>query len=532
MRRRVEELTTISQVSSALRYALTPSEIMPVVLDQIIELMKVDGALFALRDPNNGDSTIPFGRGKAATPFVGKRLKAGEGVVGHVITTKTPYISNDAHNDPHFLHTQLLGDTNAFACVPLIAQNETMGALWIGRVAQIGDEDLRVLMSIADSAAGALHRAKLSEQMEQQVRRLEALHNIEVTISSTFDLRLTLNIVLERVAAQLGVDAADVLLFNATTQTLNYFAGRGFRAQMAQVAPIKMGAGFAAKAAMSRTLVAINDLKAAQKNILDNEPRNFNAEGFVAYYGVPLLAKGELKGVLEVFHRAPLSPDAAWIDFLESISTQATVAIDNIQLFDNLQRGNANLNLSFEETLESWARLSDKHASRDEGCTRRATDLAVRLGRALGLKEADLGKLRHGALLHDVGSLLISDAILLKAGALSAEEQTLIRQHPQHSRQILSTIRQLQPALDIPLYHHERWDGSGYPTGLTGEQIPLAARIFAVVDVWMALRSARPYRAAWSDSQAREHLRTMAGVQFDPKVVETFLIVIAAMDNK
>ncbi|MBI5348033.1 MAG: GAF domain-containing protein [Chloroflexi bacterium] len=532
MRRRVDELTTISQVSSALRYALTPAEIMPVVLDQIVELMKVDGAFFALRDPNNGDSTIPFGRGKAATPFVGKRLKAGEGVVGDVITSKNPYISNDAHNDSLFFYGALLGETNAFACVPLIAQSETIGALWIGRVAQIGDEDLRVLTSIADSAAGALHRAKLREQMEQQLRRLETLHSVEVTINSTFDLRLTLNLVLEHVAAQLGVEAADVLLFNVTTQALNYFTGRGFHAPMAQGTPIKMGAGFAAKAAMSRTLIAINDLKAAHKTGLDNEPRNFNAEGFVAYYGVPLLAKGELKGVLEVFHRAPLSPDAAWLDFLEAISTQATVAIDNIQLFDNLQRGNANLNLSFEETLESWARLSDRRTSKDENCTRRATELTVQLGGALGLKEADLSKLRHGALLHDVGSLLISDTILLKAGALNAEEQAIIRQHPEHSRHILSTIRQLQPALDIPLYHHERWDGSGYPLGLKSEQIPLAARIFAVVDVWMALRSPRPYRAAWADSQAREYLRTMAGIQFDPKVVETFLMLIAAMDNK
>jgi HD-GYP domain-containing protein (c-di-GMP phosphodiesterase class II) len=283
---------------------------------------------------------------------------------------------------------------------------------------------------------------------------------------------------------------------------------------------------------MSRTVIAINDLKAAQKNILGNEPRNFSAEGFAAYYGVPLLAKGEIKGVLEIFHRAPLSPDAGWLDFLESISTQATVAIDNIQLFDNLQRGNAGLNLSFEETLESWARLCDRRTSKAEGCTRRAAELAVQLGVALGLRESDLSKVRQGSLLHDVGSLMISDTILLKPGALSPEEQSLMRQHPEHSRQILSTIRQLQPSLEIPIYHHERWDGSGYPLGLKGEQIPLAARIFAVVDVWMSLRSVRPYRAAWLDSQAREYVRAMAGSQFDPKVVEAFLILIAAMEKK
>lgn len=530
MRRRVDELTSISRVSSALRYALTPSEIMPIVLDQIIELMKVDGALIALRDPHSGDTTIPLGRGKAAAPFVGTRLKAGEGVVGHVITTQYPYFSNDAHNDPYFLLSHLLGDTNAFACVPLIAQNETIGALWIGRVAYISDEDMRVLMSIADSTAGALYRAKLGVQTEQHLRRLESLHTIDVTISSTFDLRLTLNIVLEHVVAQLGVDAADVLLVNPATQTLSYFAGHGFRSNITQGMQIKMGTGFAGRAAISRSMVVINDLKTAQKDVIVNDPRNFNAEGFVTYYGVPLLAKGEIKGVLEVFHRAPLAPEAAWLDFLEALSTQTTIAIDNIQLFDNLQRTNANLNLSYDETLESWARISDQRAHRDEGYTRRAADLTLQLAQTLSIKDVELADLRRGALLYDIGSILIPDHILLKTNSLTAEELGMIRQHPEHSRRMLSTIRQLQRALDIPYHHHERWDGSGYPLGLKGEEIPLAARIFAVVDVWMALQSARPYRAAWSNEKACHYLSSMAGVQFDPRVVEVFLMTDAEIN--
>jgi PAS domain S-box-containing protein len=523
MRQRVDELTTLSKVSSALRYTLTPSEIMPAVLDQIMNLMRVDGALFALRDPHSGDTTIPIGRGKAAEPFVGFHLKEGEGVVGHVISTKYAYFSNDAHHDPHFLHTHLLGDTKAFACVPLIAQNETLGALWVGRMQQIHDEDLRVLMSIADSAASALHRARLGEQTEQRLRRLESLHNIDVTISSSFDLRLTLNIVLDQIIAQLGVDAADVLLFNSATQTLSYFAGRGFRASPAQGTQIKMGTGLAGKAAMSRALVAINDLKAAQAATLENERRNFNAEGFAAYYGMPLFAKGEIKGVLEIFNRAPLSPEAEWLGFLQALGTQTTIAIDNIQLFDNLQRINTNLNLSYDELLDSWARLADQRAARDEGYTRRAAELTLQLAQELNTQEIDQVDLRRGALLYDIGSLTIPEAILLKTDPLSPEELKVIQQHPENSRQVLSPIRQLQRALDIPCYHHERWDGSGYCLGFKGEEIPIAARIFAVVDVWMALRSPRPYRAAWSVEKVRKHLRAMKGVQFDPKVVEAFL---------
>lgn len=511
------------------------SSLLQSIVDRAVDLLQAYSGMLYLYDPATQDLELMVERNSWGQ--VGMRLKLGEGLAGRVAQTREP-LSVDNYQKWEGRSPQLNGlPIAAVMGVPLLYGGELIGALVI---AERGDEadrkfteaDSRLLTLFAAHVASALHRAKLREQMEQQLRRLETLHNIEVTINSTFDLRLMLNIVLEHVAAQLGVDAADILLFNATTQTLSYFTGRGFRAQMAQGAPIKMGAGFAGKAAMSRSTVVISDLKTAPPDLTLNDPRNLNAEGFMAYCGVPLLAKGVIKGVLEVFHRAPFAPESEWLDFLEAVGTQTTIAIDNIQLFDNLQRANTNLNLSYDETLKSWARISDQRAHRDEDYTRRATDLTLLLAQTLGVKDTDLTQLRHGALLHDVGSLLIPDAILLKADSLTAEEQALIRHHPEHSRQILSTIRQLQLVLDIPLYHHERWDGSGYPHGLTGEQIPLAARIFAVVNVWMAVRSARPYRAAWSETQARDYLRAMAGVQFDLKVVETFLIVIAAMDSK
>ena len=163
-----------------------------------------------------------------------------------------------------------------------------------------------------------------------------------------------------------------------------------------------------------------------------------------------------------------------------------------------------------------------------EGETQRAADQAMRLAQMLGESDEDLTHLYRGAILHDIGMMSVPDEILLKRGPLTEEERTIVRKHPQIAFDILSPVLFLRPALDIPHSHHERWDGSGYPRGLKGEHIPLAARIFAVADVWNALRSDRPYRKAWTDSAASEYLRSQSGKHFDPAIVQAFFRLIGA----
>jgi len=227
--------------------------------------------------------------------------------------------------------------------------------------------------------------------------------------------------------------------------------------------------------------------------------------------------------VLEIFHRAPFGPDPEWLDFLETLAGQTAIAIDNAELFEGLQRSNTELALAYDATIEGWARALELRDRETEGHTRRVTELALRLARAMGVGNAELAHLRRGALLHDIGKMGIPDGILLKPGPLTDAEWALMRQHPQYAYDMLSPIAFLRPALDIPHSHHERWDGTGYPCGLQGEQIPFAARVFAVADVWDALRSDRPYRPAWPEEKTREHIQSLAGTHFDPKVVEIFM---------
>ncbi|MEA3351042.1 MAG: HD domain-containing phosphohydrolase, partial [Chloroflexota bacterium] len=253
---------------------------------------------------------------------------------------------------------------------------------------------------------------------------------------------------------------------------------------------------------------------------------DLSGEDFVSYYGVPLMAKGVLNGVLEIFHRTSLSADDEWLRFLDTLAKQAAIAIDNASMFADLERSNFELGKAYNSTLEGWARALELRDIEIEGHSRRVTEMTVRLASAMGVDGKALGHLRRGALLHDIGKMGVPDSILYKPGPLDEDEWAIMHQHPAYARDMLAPIEYLRPALDIPYSHHEKWDGSGYPQGLRGEEIPLAARIFAIVDVWDALNSDRPYRDAWPEEKALAHIREQSGKHFDPRVVEAFLALI------
>ncbi|MFO3795666.1 MAG: HD domain-containing phosphohydrolase, partial [Anaerolineales bacterium] len=178
---------------------------------------------------------------------------------------------------------------------------------------------------------------------------------------------------------------------------------------------------------------------------------------------------------------------------------------------------------AYDSTLEGWAKALELRDELTEDHTRRVVEMSVRFARLFGVDESQIVHIRRGAILHDIGKMAIPDSILRKEGALTAEEKRIIKRHPQLAYDMLFPIEFLRPALDIPYAHHERWDGKGYPRGLKGEAIPLAARIFSIVDVWDALTSDRPYRPAWSPERALEYIRSQAGKMFDPRLVEFFI---------
>lgn len=372
---------------------------------------------------------------------------------------------------------------------------------------------------------------KLSEiQIRQQIARLTSLRTIDQAITSSFDMRFTLDVALSQVISQLQVDAAGILLLDPTGQSLVYRAARGFRTQAIQTDRVNLTGSLAGRVVTERRAIHIENLKG---NLHSAEhSRILSGENFFSYYGVPLITKGKVKGVLEIFQRVPLMPYPEWIDFLETLAGQAAIAIENATLFENLQKSNVELEQAYDATIEGWSHALDLRDHETEGHTMRVTEMALELARLVGMEDEKLVHMRRGGLLHDIGKLGVPDPILLKPGPLTDEEWKIMRMHPQFAYDWLAPIAYLRKAIEIPYCHHEKWDGTGYPRGLAGQAIPPTSRIFAVVDVWDALTSNRPYRPAWSAKKALEYIRKKSGSHFDPEVVKVFLEYISGHTGK
>ncbi len=364
-------------------------------------------------------------------------------------------------------------------------------------------------------------KVQAREDIQSYIRRLDALRKIDQAIINSFDLRVTLSIILDYLISDLQVDAAAILKHDESTHALEFIKGQGFRTKTLRDTSLRVGRGYAGKVALERQSFYIPDLATVDLGI-SNSP-GFQDEKFVSYYGVPLIAKGILVGVLEIFNRSPLEPDHEWVKYLETLAGQAAIAIDNIALFEDLERTNIRLVQSYDATIAGWAQALELRDRETEGHSRRVVNITLALAKTLGVSNADLTHIRRGALLHDIGKMGVSDEILQKPGKLTDEEWVIMKKHPVLAYKWLASIEYLRPALDIPYCHHEKWDGTGYPRGLEKEQIPIAARIFAVVDVWDALRSDRPYRKAWSHEKALAYIKEQSGAHFDPRVATTFL---------
>lgn len=364
-------------------------------------------------------------------------------------------------------------------------------------------------------------RKAAEETIRIQLEHLNALRTIDKGILGSVDLNVTLEIFVGQVKQELNIDAINILLLDKHSLYLSHVVSRGFYTNALKYTRLKMGEGHAGRAAMERRTIIVPDI--------NNEPDSFSRseamaeEGFVTYIAVPLITKGQVIGVMELFNRTLLSPDRIWMDFLGMVADQGALAIENATLFQDLHRLNREVNIAYDTTIEGWSRAMDMRDKETEGHSRRVTEMTMKVARYLGIKEKDILNIRRGALLHDLGKLGIPDSILLKPGKLDREEWKIMKLHPVYARDLLSPIDYLKPAIDIPYYHHEKWDGSGYPEGLKGEAIPLSARMFAVVDVWDALGSDRPYRPAWPEEKIIDHIQSQSGSHFDPVVVEAFM---------
>ena len=522
-KQRERELEILSTVSAALRTAKNRQEMFPTILEQLITLLNVDGAALELIHPYGGHLVTELGMGIWSS-MTGKPISAQGGLSMQVMAGGEAYLENGSADKPSFDRSEVFQDCRAVAAALLSVQGQSFGLLWIGSQRNLNNHDVSLLTSIANFAASAIQRSTLHEQTEKRLQQLTAQRTIDQAISSSFDLNYILKTLLTQTILQLKIDAGVILLINQQNGMLEFAVGIGFQPHEIENAPIEWGKedSLASKVILEQRTCSQPDIKSFPRIPIGA------ANGFVSQHATPLIVKGQVRGILEVFQRTPNEPDPDWISSLESFAGQAAIAIENTRLFEELQNSNAELSQAYDTTIEGWSRAMDLRDQETEGHTQRVTETTLRLALCMDIPRDQVIHLRRGALLHDIGKMGIPDNILLKPGKLTDEEWVIMRKHPQFAYDMLYPIPYLRPALDIPYCHHEKWDGSGYPRGLKGQHIPISARIFSIVDVWDAITSDRPYRAAWSKEKALDYIREINETHFDPMVVDGFLKFLAA----
>lgn len=517
------ELEAIALVSSQLRTAKTFNEMLSRLLDQTLSLVQAEAGSIWLYDPVYEVIELKIQQGWN-DEYIGSSFKSGEGIPGLVVQQGKAIVARQFHQDeqlPEENRRQIPPGIGG-ACIPLHTEDSIVGVIFVNVTLprEFTRGELRILNALAEIGGNSIHRMVLHEQTVKQLERLAALRSIDLAISSVFDLQVTLTIVLNEVVKQLKADAACILLLQSSSNRMEYVAGQGFQTRNIESTSLRIGEGNAGRAFMERQVVQVPNLATDR---IFTRGQLLADERFASYYAVPLVSKGEVKGVLEIFHRSRLNPDQEWLDFLAALGGQTAIAVENSMLLQDLQRSNFELVMAYDATIEGWSRALDLRDRETEGHTQRVTDMTLRLARKMGLSEERLTHIKRGALLHDIGKMGIPDYILLKPDGLTEEERHIMRQHPQLAYDMLEPIAYLRDTLNIPYCHHEKWDGSGYPRSLAGTQIPLEARLFAIVDVWDAITSDRPYRKGWPRNKALNHIREQSGKYFDTKLVELFL---------
>ncbi|MGC8857343.1 MAG: GAF domain-containing protein, partial [Anaerolineae bacterium] len=381
---RLRELETLQTVSSALRQTHSVEEMLPIFVQHAARAVGAQAGSIYLLDETSGDWVSQgwvTAEGTWLSTPTEMRHRPGEGVTGWVGEHGEIYITTDWRSDP--TNKPLPGELgfiqnfHSGISLPLPTESRVIGVMhiWYSEAHTFRDNEKRLLTAIADMAGSAIQRARLHDETERRLKQLQSLQAIDQAITASLDPRVSLNILLEHTIHHLNVDAAGVLLMNPALHVLEYAAGRGFRARRYERTRLRLGEGKAGRVALERRTLILPDLSLipiTRKELIQEE-------GFVSYLGAPLLAKGQVKGVLEIFYRSRFSPTAEQLHFFESLAQQAAIAIENGQLFENLQRANLELSLAYDKTIEGWSRALDLRDKETEGHTQRVTALTIQL---------------------------------------------------------------------------------------------------------------------------------------------------------
>jgi PAS domain S-box-containing protein len=519
----IARMKILHSIDQAILEAKAPDHIARAALTAIRSLVPYEQACVLVDDPVEKSIVMLSALGNIHSIRSKVKLPAAPGVRYQIPGSKKPVIISDLPNEKtaHPLCNKCLAQNIHFLIsAPLLYQDQPIGAInfcWSKKF-KPSREQLEIAQEIAAQLAIAIHQANLLENIRRQVSELEALNRIARDISSDLDLDQVMENFLRQAAGLVGADAARLILAEPKTGVLHTPADYTY-SPAHELPPFNPDHSITGQTFHNNQFTLVDDYP----NHPLAQPEWVEA-GLKAIICAPVAAGEYRVGMLNLLAlNRHNNFNAHNLELAKMIASQAGLAIRNVQLYNSAHAAAEEIANAYDATIQGWALALELREKETAGHSHRVITLSYSLAHALNFTPEQLLNLRRGALLHDIGKMGIPDSILLKPGPLTDEEWQIMRQHPLLAYRLLSHIAYLRPALDIPYCHHEHWDGSGYPRGLKGEEIPLAARIFAIIDVWDALTSDRPYRPAWTFEAVQNYLLQNAGKQFDPHLVPIFL---------
>jgi len=362
---------------------------------------------------------------------------------------------------------------------------------------------------------------KLQRRLDELVKIIEDLHRFNILTYQANRVKELYKLIVEQTTNIMKTKIGSLMLYNPKKNRLEIVASRGLSKEVVKTTSLLPGEGIAGRVFVEGDAIFCEDIE---------KDRRFKRKSHVKYYSksfisVPLKVRNKVIGVLNINNKKSRKPfTIEEMKILTVIADEAAMTIENMQLLKRIEE-------AYIESIQTLAKVVDERMPSTRGHSRRVAELAFRFGRELELDERFLFILKNAALIHDIGKIGIPDKILLKPYKLNPKERKIIQKHPAIGETVISRAEFFKDFVPIVAFHHEWWNGKGYPLGLKGEQIPLGARIISICDAWDAMTSSRPYRATLSKQEAIKELKKYSGIQFDPSLVKVFLKFIQRKKN-
>jgi putative nucleotidyltransferase with HDIG domain len=529
-KRRLEEVGALYELSSVLRGTMTLQEMLPMLLRNAAQMARADAASISLVE--GGEIVCRAAEG-LAREVINRRVPLGEGLIGGVVADgemrHTPFLPRDPLLVPPPGSVAVVRGVGGALCLPLRTADEVVGALLLVSFSrsQFNENEIRLLTAAADVAGGSIHRAILFEQLEHRVHELGSLYEFGRSVSTSLRLEDVVRLIVETVPPAVHARSVMVFLWNEIEERLvQQRVG-----ELAEGSPAAMkyraGEGLIGWVFLEQRPAIVPDVRSDPRwkaePELEEAVTGFSVKNVLA---VPIIHGKKVLGVLLAANREQGTEFSITDQSLfTTLAGQTAIALENAKLFEDVRAISV-------AAISSLATAIDARDPYTRGHSEDVTRMVVHLARELGWEGADLEMLEFAALLHDVGKIAVPDNILRKPEDLTPQEWDVIYLHPYHSAQIVRPVEPLRKIIPWIYHHHERWDGTGYPDHLKGEDIPEGARLIAVVDAFNAMTTTRPYHKALSEDEALGEISRSAGKQFDPRFVAAFLKVMKTMKHE